>query len=330
MRQTALRIVITARPRYGCSTSLALMMYHKHLHLYTFTFMAMCLAGCPDDPAPTVSTTTAPSAPQPAASSAAPAASSSATPKIAGILSEKDFQALHQLKGGDAPPPRGEMIDLAGGKAYLTLPTVAKPPLPAVIVIHEWWGLNGHIKHWADRLTEDGYAAIAVDLYGGKVAEEPAKAMELMKAVDAEAARKTLVAAFEFLGSDPRVAAEKRASIGWCFGGKWSLELALAAPKLTAAVVYYGHVETNPERLATLQAPLLGIFGEKDEGIPPDYVDKFRFGLEQAGDKEVKILTYEAEHAFANPSSARYDFDAAQKAWSETRGFLGKHLKGPH
>jgi carboxymethylenebutenolidase len=252
-----------------------------------------------------------------------------AKPKIAGLISEKDFKALHALKGDAAPAPRGEMIDLAGSKAYLSLPKVAKPPLPAIVVIHEWWGLNGHIKHWADRLTEDGYATLAVDLYGGEVATDPDGAMKLMKAVEAEAARKTLLAAFELLGSDPRIKAEKRASIGWCFGGKWSLELALAAPKLSAAVVYYGFVETDPERLATLEAPLLGIFAERDKSIDAKYVDKFKFGLEQAGGKDTKILTYPADHAFANPSSERYDFESADKAWQQARGFLGKHLKGP-
>lgn len=305
--------------------SQAMSMYHKYLHLYTLFVGALVLAGCPDDkPTPAV-TATAPQA------STAPtvSATASAAPMVAGILSEKEFQALHQLKGDAAPAPRGQMIDLDGTQAYLSLPKVAKPPLPAVVVIHEWWGLNGHIKHWADRLTEDGYATLAVDLYGGAVAEDPEEAMRLMKAVDPEAARKTLLAAYAYLGTEPRIAATQRASIGWCFGGKWSLELALAAPKLTAAVVYYGHVETDPERLAKLEAPLLGIFGERDKSIDDKYLDKFKFGLEQAGGKDTKILTYDADHAFANPSSARYDFEAAGQAWEQTRGFLGKHLKGP-
>src|SRR5690606_11812140 len=128
---------------------------------------------------------------------------------------------------------------------------------------------------------------------------------------------------------DPRVKANKRGSIGWCFGGKWSLELALAAPTLDAAVVYYGHVESDPARLAKLEAPLLAIFGSLDDGSPPKMVDAFEFGLEQAGDKSYRILRYDAQHAFANPSSARYDEKAAAAAWDEVQGFLAKHLKGP-
>jgi len=196
-----------------------------------------------------------------------------------------------------------------------------------VVVIHEWWGLNDHIRHWADRLAEAGYAALAVDLYGGAVAKEPEEAMKLMKAVDAEEARARLVAAHAFLEGDARVKASKTGSIGWCFGGKWSLELALATPGLDAAVVYYGHVETAPERLTKLEAPLLAFFGNQDEGIPPKQVDRFAFGLEQAGREEAEIIRYDAHHAFANPSSARYDAEAAEKAWSRVRTFFATHLR---
>jgi carboxymethylenebutenolidase len=276
-------------------------------------------AGCEEDEKPTPPTASATTAQAP---SVAP---SSAPPT--GILSEEDFKALHVLREDEAPAPRGKSMELGSSGAYLSLPDNAKPPLPALVVIHEWWGLNGHIKHWSDRLAAAGYAALAVDLYGGKVATTPDDAMELMKSVDEKKARATLLEAFAFLGEDDRIKAQRRGSIGWCFGGKWSLELALAAPELDAAVVYYGHVATNPVRLASLQASLLGIFGNKDEGIPPKEVDRFEFGLEQAGDKQYKILRYDAEHAFANPSSGRYHEKAAAAAWKEVRAFLDGELK---
>ena len=91
---------------------------------------------------------------------------------LTGSISEEQFMALHDLTTEKAPAPKGEMIDLAGGRAYLSLPEKAQAPLPGIVVIHEWWGLNDHIKHWADRLAAEGYAALAVDLYGGKVATE--------------------------------------------------------------------------------------------------------------------------------------------------------------
>ena len=133
---------------------------------------------------------------------------------LTGILSEEGFKALHQLSTEKAPKPAGVMIDLAGSKAYLSLPAGAKAPLPGVIVIHEWWGLNDNIKHWSDRLAADGYAALAVDLYGGKVATTPDEAMAAMKLVKDDEAFKVLLAAREFLAKDERVHAPRVASIG--------------------------------------------------------------------------------------------------------------------
>ncbi|MEZ4465798.1 MAG: dienelactone hydrolase family protein [bacterium] len=114
-------------------------------------------------------------------------------------LSEADFKALHALTGAAAPAPRGVMVDLGGGQAYLSLPPGATAPVPGVVVIHEWWGLNDHIKHWADRLADDGYAALAVDLYGGRVATTPDEAMAAMKTVDTDKASELLKKAVAFL-----------------------------------------------------------------------------------------------------------------------------------
>jgi carboxymethylenebutenolidase len=196
-----------------------------------------------------------------------------------------------------------------------------------VIVIHEWWGLNEHIQHWTDRLAEDGYAALAVDLYGGKVARTPDEAMAAMKAVDDAAALKALRAAHRFLETDARVKAPRTASIGWCFGGAWSLQLALNEPALDAAVIYYGRLVTDPQKLKAIQGPVLGVFGNKDEGIPPKAVDEFDKALHEAGVAHT-ILRYDAQHAFANPSGARYDQKAADEAWRHVRAFLAGRLKG--
>jgi len=301
----------------------------RRVHLVLAIAIALLSSGCPEDERS--STGPAPSASPAPTAVASGTASSNAKPSApTGVLSEEDFKKLHTLETTEAPKPRGKMVALhssAGdSKAYLSLPEGAKPPVPSVVVIHEWWGLNQHIKHWSDRLAEAGYAALAVDLYGGKVATTPDDAMKLMKAVDDEEALATLRAAFTYLGENAATKATERASIGWCFGGKWSLELALAEPELDAAVVYYGHVERNPERLAKLKAPLLAIFGNQDEAIPPKIVDEFEFGLEQAGDKTYTIKRYDAQHAFANPSGARYDDEAASAAWAEVRAFLKKEL----
>jgi carboxymethylenebutenolidase len=244
-----------------------------------------------------------------------------------GVLSEEEFKALHQLRKDAAPELHGTMIKIGDDKAYLSLPANAKAPLPAIVVIHEWWGLNDHVKHWADRLAADGYAAAAVDLYGGAVATTPDEATKAMKAVDKDKAVKTMLAAYRFLAEDPRIQAKKRGSIGWCFGGGKSLQLALNAPELDAAVMYYGAPVTDPKALAALHAPLLAIFGERDKSFPKDLRDSFDKALTEAG-KEHRILTYDAEHAFANPSNPNYDEKSASAAWAEVRKFFGAKLKG--
>lgn len=245
---------------------------------------------------------------------------------LTGVLDEKEFAALHELRK-DAPPAlRGEMVPLRDGKAYLSLPQGKEAPLPGVILIHEWYGLNDHIKHWADRLAADGYAALAVDLYGGVVATDRETASKAMQSVDEANAQGVLNAAMKFLGEDPRVRARKRACIGWCFGGMWSLRCAIAEPELSAAVIYYGRLVTDPEQLASIRAPVLGIFGTRDRGIPPAAVDAFENAMKTAG-REVRILRYDAEHAFANPSGARYDHEHAAAAWAQARAFLARQLK---
>jgi len=243
-----------------------------------------------------------------------------------GSVSEEQFKALHELKTEAAPALHGQMTELAGGKAYLSLPANAKPPLPAVVVIHEWWGLNDHIKHWADRLAADGYAALAVDLYDGKIATTSEQAMEYIKGVDQKRANEIMLAAAEFLAKDARVQAKKRGCIGWCFGGGQSLQLALAAPGLNACVMYYGRPVTDPAALKAMKAPLLGVFGNLDQAFPPALIDEFDKALTTAGVKH-QILRYDAVHAFANPSNAKYDQKSAADAWTHVQAFFAENLK---
>jgi carboxymethylenebutenolidase len=149
--------------------------------------------------------------------------------------------------------------------------------------------------------------------------------MEAMKSVDRERAIGTMKSAVRFLETDPRIKAPRTASIGWCFGGGQSLNLALSEPTLDAAVIYYGQLETDPAKLAAVNAKVLGIFGTRDKSITLDSVTKFEAGLRTNG-KSVTIKFYDAEHAFANPSSARYDEGAAAEAWQEARAFLRSAL----
>ena len=142
-----------------------------------------------------------------------------------------------------------------------------------------------------------------------------------MRAVDPAQATATLQAAAKFLGDDARVKAAKTGVIGWCFGGAWSLQAGLQVEGLDTVVMYYGRTVTDPAELTGLDAPLLGVFANQDDHITPDSVNAFEAALKAAG-KTATIHRYDAKHAFANPSSDRYDEAAATAAWAKVEPFL--------
>ena len=166
-----------------------------------------------------------------------------------------------------------------------------KGPFPGILVIHEWWGLNDWVKEQASKLSDLGYVALAVDLYRGKVATTPDEAHEIMRGVPDDRAARDLHAAFEFLKSQSKVKQDRIASIGWCMGGGYSFNVALQEPTLTADVINYGHLATNPESLKKINASILGIFGGQDRGIPVEDVKKFEQTMKQLG-KKVEIVIY--------------------------------------
>jgi carboxymethylenebutenolidase len=200
-----------------------------------------------------------------------------------------------------------------------------KGPFPAIIVIHEWWGLNDWVKDEASKLAEQGYEALAIDLYRGKVATTADMAHELMRGVPEDRAKRDLHAAFEFLESQPNVKKDRIGAIGWCMGGGYSLDVALQEPKLSADVINYGHLATDPEALKKINAPILGLFGGQDRGITADDVHKFEAAMKQAG-KKIDIKIYDdAGHAFENPNNKEgYRADDTADAWKRTVSFLAE------
>jgi carboxymethylenebutenolidase len=202
-----------------------------------------------------------------------------------------------------------------------------KGPFPGILVIHEWWGLNDWVKEQASRLSDLGYVALAIDLYRGKVATTPDEAHEIMRGVPDDRAARDLHAAFEFLKSQANVKKDRIASIGWCMGGGYSLEVALQEPTLTADVVNYGHLATDPESLKKINASILGIFGGQDRGISVDDVKKFEQSMKQM-DKKVDIVIYpNAGHGFENPNNKTgYRADDTADAWKRTVSFLAETL----
>jgi carboxymethylenebutenolidase len=203
-----------------------------------------------------------------------------------------------------------------------------KGPFPALIVIHEYWGLNDWVKEQASKLADQGYVTLAVDLYRGKVATTPDMAHEIMRGVPEDRAKRDLHAAFEYLASQPNVKKDRIGSIGWCMGGGYSLDIALQEPTLAADVINYGHLATDTEALKKINAPILGLFGAQDHGITPDDVKKFGATLDQLG-KKIDVTIYpDAGHAFENPNNKDgYRAADAADAWQRTVDFLAKTLK---
>jgi carboxymethylenebutenolidase len=205
-----------------------------------------------------------------------------------------------------------------------------KGPFPALIVIHEWWGLNGWVQEQASKLAGEGYASLAIDLYRGKVATDPETAHELMRGVPDDRANRDLEAAFNFLQAQPNVKKNRIGAIGWCMGGGYALDVALDEPTLAADVINYGHLVTDPAQIKKINAPILGLFGGLDQGITPDDVNKFEAAMKQAG-KKVEIKIYpDAGHAFENPNNKNtpgYRAADAADAWQRTLTFLAEYLK---
>jgi carboxymethylenebutenolidase len=212
-------------------------------------------------------------------------------------------------------------------QAVLYTPS-GKGPFPGLIVIHEWYGLNDWVKEQASKLADQGYAALAIDLYRGKVATTPDEAHQIMRGVPEDRAKRDLHAAFEFLASQSNVKKDRIGSIGWCMGGGYALDVALQEPTLAATIINYGHLATDPEALKKINASILGLFGAQDKGITPDDVQKFEQTMKQLG-KKIEVKEYdEAGHAFENPNNKQgYREADAQDAWKRTVDFLSATLK---
>lgn len=222
---------------------------------------------------------------------------------------------------------RSVQLALGGGnkvQAHLAMPE-GDGPFPAVVLIHEWWGLNDQIKAVAAELANLGFMALAVDLYKGGVADTREDAMALMQAVNEEEANDTLTGWIDWLRRHQQCNG-KVGTMGWCFGGGWSLNASMETP-VDATIIYYGNVTRTPKQLSRLQGPVLGHFGTLDKSIDEAMVGGFERAMAEAGKAEqLEVHWYVADHAFANPTGARYDADDAALAWSRSVSFLYRQL----
>ncbi|MFL6321214.1 MAG: dienelactone hydrolase family protein [Nitrososphaeraceae archaeon] len=214
---------------------------------------------------------------------------------------------------------------------YLAYPSATTgKKLPSVIMIHENRGLNDYIKSMANTLAREGYVVLAVDLFKGQVAQTSQQAQQLAGSARSNSAStiSNLQAAVNYVSSLPFVDSSKIASIGWCFGGGQSLQLALHSEQhpLVATILYYGTpLVTDKQELSKIKWPVLGIFGDKDQAIPLSNIQQFKTALDASGITNEIHIYKGLGHAFANPSGANYAPNETVDAWQKTLAFLKKY-----
>lgn len=209
-----------------------------------------------------------------------------------------------------------------GNKANAYFIPAKKKSNKWLIVIQEWWGLNNQIKMEADQYFKDlgDMNVIAVDMYDGKVAATPDSAMKLMRGADMNRMTAIVQGAIKHAGAKASIY-----SVGWCFGGMWSLQTAiLAGPQAKGSVMYYGRPETNMEKLKSIQCDIIGFFGNKDQSPSPAMVNAFEQNMKDAG-KNLSVNRYDAGHGFANPSNPSFNAAAKEDAYAKSIAFLKAH-----
>lgn len=239
------------------------------------------------------------------------------------------FHAAHTLRDSSGQEHKGKEIEIAAGeskaKAYWDAPKDGHDQ--AVLMIHEWWGLNDNVRDFADMLRDKtGYGVLAIDLYEGKVAKDPTDAGKYMAAVDNKKASATVNAALRALKDGTVAKSGALGTIGFCFGGGWSHKAAImGGDNVKACVIFYGLPTTAPGELERLKAPVFMVWGNKDGWINKKVVDGFKSAMATAG-KSLETSEFNADHAFANPSSKSYNSKDAEEAWSQAISFLKKNL----
>ena len=248
------------------------------------------------------------------------------TELFASLADDPVFRAKHDLVSYTHENAKGEEItfDTSDGQQGSAYYLAAKGNSNQyLLVIHEWWGLNDHIKREAERLHKDldNVHVMALDIYDGKVATSRELAQQYMQSVTTDRAKAIIDGAIQHAGDNAEIA-----TIGWCFGGGWSLRATiLADEQAIGCVMYYGMPVQNMEEIKEIETDVLGIFAEYDGYITPKVVKEFEQQMKEA-DKDIEVHMYEADHGFANPSGSRYDEDAAKDAYDKTLAFLKERM----
>ena len=240
--------------------------------------------------------------------------------------SKPSFASMHnaplQVSAQDL---KGKMIkfDVSDGvqaNAYYLAPK--KKSKKWLIVIQEWWGLNDQIKQEADKYFTDltDMNVLAIDMYDGKVAATPDSAMKLTREAKPERMTNIIRGAIQQAGADASIY-----SVGWCFGGMWSLQTAIiGGAKAKGTIMFYGRPETDMEKLKNIQCDIIGFFGNQDRSPSPEMVTAFEKNMEVAG-KKLNTYKYDAGHGFANPSNPKFNAEATADSYAKAIAFLKSH-----
>ena len=253
--------------------------------------------------------------------------SPTATEKFAMLASDKSFVMSHteplpftysSAKGHDITYKTSDGTD-----AHAWEVKADKNKNYYLFVIHEWWGLNDYIKQESERLSDElGVNVIALDLYDGKVATTREDASKYVQSVKTDRAMGIIHGAYDYVGPSAKIL-----TIGWCFGGGWSLQTAIEGGKqVVGCVIYYGMPEKDVDRLKKLNCDVIGFFASKDNFINPQIVDEFKQNMQKAG-KNVTTYEYDADHGFANPSNPIYNKEATEDAHTKAIAFLKERIK---
>lgn len=256
-------------------------------------------------------------------------------PTVTADAGFKAFASLPAFRGAHPAPAPVQYIPTVGQFVYLKTDDGKEVRVfevksgqskgNTVLLFHEWWGLNDYILQEAERLHRDlGATVLALDLYEGNVTADPAEAAKLMQALDESRVRSIIESAIAYVGKFGKIQ-----PLGWCMGGGWALQAALmSGARNYGCVVYYGMPELDTTRLAGLEGPVLGIFARQDDWITPNVVSKFESAMKNAG-KSLTVYTYDAVHAFANPSNPKFNKTARDDARKKAIEFLSKNFEGP-
>lgn len=252
----------------------------------------------------------------------------SATQQFAMLASNKSFVMSHPIPAKfhfHSSIGKAVTYNTADGKTADAYVFMAKNPTNNyLLVVHEYWGLNDWIKQISEQLYTDlgNVNVIDLDLYDGKIATTREDAGKYMQAVKDDRADAIIQGAIAYVGPKARIA-----TIGWCFGGGWSLQSTLLAGKQAiGCVMYYGMPEADVNKLKTLNCDVLGNFANKDKWINPGLVSKFEENMKTAG-KKLTVHEFDADHGFANPSSPSHDGPSATEAYKYTIEFLKPRLR---